>query len=102
MGIVELIQTILVSGVAVTMATQFLKSRFVPIQFSRFPRLTALALSIVATAIAVWQQCGGTAESCQAYITGPVDYISAVLGSLLIATITYNNVVPTDKSRSKY
>lgn len=101
MAVVDLVQTILLSGVATTAATELLKSKYVPVQFSKFPRLTALGVSVVATLFVAWQQCNGLAGGCQGVFTTPFDYAAAILGTLLVATVTYNNIVPNEQSKTK-
>lgn len=91
MGMVELIQTILVGGVATTLAVQFLKSKVIPVEFQRFPRLSALGVSVVAAVIAAYQQCSD--GSCSALVNQPIDYAGAVAGIFIVAVVTYNNVL---------
>lgn len=93
MEVVEFLQTILVGGFATTLAVQFLKSNLIPVRFQQYPRLTALGASIVATLVAVWQQCETVVEGCQALVQQPADYVAAVAGIFLIAVVAYNNVL---------
>ncbi len=93
MDVVNFLQAILVGGVATTLAVQLLKSNFIPVQFQAYPRLTALGVSIVATAVTIWQQCQTVVAGCQAFLQQPVDYIAAVAGVFLIAVVTYNAVL---------
>lgn len=93
MEVVEFIQTILVGGVATTLAVQFLKSNFIPVQFEKYPRLTAFGAALVATGVAVWQKCADVVEGCQALLQQPLDYAAAVAGIFLIAVVAYNNVL---------
>lgn len=102
MAVVDLIQTILISGVATTMATQLLKSKLVPVQFQKFPRLTALLVAIGSTVFVAYQQCNGLEKGCQGLFTNPMDYLAAVVGTLLVATLTYNNIVEVKGSSTKY
>jgi hypothetical protein len=101
MGVVDLVQTMLVSGVATTVATQLLKSKYIPIQFQKFPRVTALFVSIGATVFVAWQQCNDLATGCSGLLTSPIDWTAAVLGTLLVSTLTYNNIVNVEGSRTK-
>lgn len=99
MEVVEFIQTILVGGVATTLAVQFLKSNFIPVQFEKYPRLTAFAVSIVATIVAVWQKCQDVVAGCQTLLQQPLDYAAAVAGIFLIAVVAYNNVLRDKPNR---
>jgi len=91
--VINFIQVILVGGFATTLAVQFLKSNFIPIQFQKYPRLTAFGVSILATAVAVWQQCQNIVAGCQTLVQQPLDYAAAVAGIFLIAVVTYNAVL---------
>lgn len=93
MEVVEFLQTVLVGGVATTLAVQFLKSNLIPVQFQKYPRLTAFGASVIATLVAVWQNCQDVVEGCQALLQQPLDYAAAVAGIFLIAVVAYNNVL---------
>jgi hypothetical protein len=94
MQVVEFLQTIIVSGAAVTLIVQFLKSNFIPPQiFNKYPRLTTFAASIVATLVAVWQKCQDVVAGCQSLLQQPLDYAAAVIGIFIIAVVLYNNVL---------
>ncbi len=100
MNVVEFLQTVVVSGAAVTVIVQFLKSNFVPATiFNRYPRLTTFVASILATLVAVWQKCQDVVAGCQSLLQQPLDYVAAVVGIFLIAVILYNNVL-RDKPQS--
>lgn len=91
MGIVELVQTILVGGVATTFAVQILKSKMVPVAFQNYPRLSAFGASIIASSVAAYQQCSD--GSCSALVNQPLDYAAAVAGVFIVSVVTYNNVL---------
>lgn len=93
MQVIEFIQTILVGGVATTLAVQFLKSNIVPLQFQKYPRLTAFGVSVVATGVAIWQKCQDVVAGCQTLVQQPLDYAAAVAGIFLIAVVAYNNIL---------
>jgi len=93
MQVIDFIQVILVGGVATTIAVQFLKSNFIPVQFEKYPRLTAFGVSVLATVVAVWQQCQNIVTGCQSLLQQPLDYAAAVAGIFLIAVVTYNAVL---------
>lgn len=93
MQVIEFLQVILVGGVTTTLAVQFLKSNFIPVQFQKYPRLTAFGVSVLATVIAIWQKCQDVVAGCQSLLQQPLDYAAAVAGIFLIAVITYNAVL---------
>lgn len=93
MEVVEFIQTILVGGLATTLAVQFLKSNLIPMRFQDYPRLSALGVAIVATLVTIWRECESLVGGCEALVNQPVDYVAAVIGVFLVATVAYNNVM---------
>lgn len=94
MNVVDFLQTIVVSGAAVTMLVQFLKSNFVPPQiFNKYPRLTTFLASVAVTAFVAWQKCNDIVAGCQSLFQQPLDYVAAVIGIFLIAVTLYNNVL---------
>jgi len=99
MQVIEFLQVILVGGVTTTLAVQFLKSNFIPVQFEKYPRLTAFGVSVLATVVAVWQKCQDVVAGCQTLLQQPLDYAAAVAGIFLIAVVTYNAVL-RDKPQS--
>lgn len=88
--VINFIQVLLVGGFATTIAVQFLKSNFIPVQFQKYPRLTAFGVSILATVVAVWQQCQNVVAGCQTLLQQPLDYVAATIGIFLVAIVTYN------------
>lgn len=99
MQVIEFLQVILVGGMATTLAVQFLKSNFIPVQFQKYPRLTAFGVSVLATGVAVWQKCQDVVAGCQTLLQQPLDYAAAIAGIFLIAVVTYNAVL-RDKPQS--
>jgi len=98
MNVIEFLQTITVSGAAVTVFVQFLKSNFVPATvFNKYPRLTTLASSVAVTAFVAWQKCQTIVAGCQSLFQQPMDYVAAVVGVFMIAVILYNNVLRETK-----
>ncbi len=94
MNVVEFLQTIVVSGAAVTAVVQFLKSNFVPSTvFNKYPRLTTFFASVGATLVIVFKQCQEVAGGCQSLVHTPLDYVAAIAGIFLIAVVLYNNVL---------
>jgi hypothetical protein len=83
----QLIQSILVSGVASTYATQILKSSLVPVPFQKSPRLTAFIVSLIASAVAVMQ--GGIDFD---KLRDWTDYLPVLCGTLIVAAATYKVV----------
>src|SRR5690349_11956927 len=87
MQITQLVQSILVSGTATTLATQVLKSKYLPIPAEKSPRLTAFVVSLVASGIAVWQAGIGPTR-----LTSWTDWLTAAGGTRTVPAATYHAV----------
>lgn len=84
----EIVQSVLAGGIATTYATQILKNRYVPIPVTSHPRITAAAVSLVASVIAVTQ--------AGVDLTNLGDWVGAVsvfAGILLVASNAYHQIV---------
>lgn len=80
--------TVIVAGVATTIATSLLKSKLIPVAFQNFPRLTAFVVSIIASVIAYSQK----GIQISTFAVDPVQSVSYILAVFLMASITYNNI----------
>lgn len=88
MDLLEFIQSSLLAGAATTLATQILKSPAIPIPAQHHPKLTAVIVSMVAAGMVVYQ---GVHNS---YATFDVlEWATVSIATLLIAVVTYNNIV---------
>lgn len=83
----QMFATLIVSGVSVAIAVEVLKSNLIPVQFQKFPRLTALGASIVASVIAVY-----TSPIKEVVVDTPVEWVAVVAGTLILSAITYNQI----------
>lgn len=92
----NLFSAIVVSGVSVTIAVEILKSKFIPVEFQKYPRVTALVASIIASIAAV-----AYSPINQIAIDTPIEWVSVVAGTLLVSAFTYNNIFKTDKPTYK-
>lgn len=87
-----LLNTVLIGGVATAVVTELLKHPAVAFPAQKFPRLTALVLSVVASVIAVWQTGFDYTQ-----VTGWAGWIVMVLGIFLISAATYRAVLKSRK-----
>lgn len=88
METITLFQSILVGGVATTLATQILKSPIVTfIKAEKYPRLTALVVSVIAAVATIANQ-GLSLKSLAV-----IDVATVVVGTLLVAAATYNHLL---------
>src|SRR3954447_1819474 len=87
MTLTQLVQSILVSGTATTIAVQMMKSQIFPFPAEKSPRLTAFVVSLIASAIAVMQ--GGFDFT---RLTDWTSYLPVVCGTFFISAITYEKV----------
>ena len=83
----NLLNYILVSGGATVIATQILKSKYIPIQFEKYPKETTFAVSVIAAIIAEYQ-----AHVSFNWHNLP-SLLSMFVGTILIAVLTYNHFV---------
>ena len=84
-----LLSGILLGGGASMLATQLLKSDFVPIPFQRHKRATAVFMSLLASIITEWQ----------AHVTVDIHNLPSLavvfVGTLWIAVSVYNHLLNT-------
>lgn len=85
---VEFFKAILLSGVATTMAVEVLKSKYIPIAFQNYKRLTTIGVSVAASVFAVFSHDPSTLG-----VDSWPDVAAIFSGTLLIAVVTYNNLL---------
>lgn len=83
----EIFGAIIVSGVATSVAVEILKSKYIPVQFQKYPRLTALVVALVASVVAVYNSPVKTI-----IVDTPIEWVGLVAGVLIVASVTYNNI----------
>lgn len=84
---VEFFSTIVVSGVATTLATQMLKSSMIPVPVEDYPRISAGVVSILATFGSIY------VSDASLMVNSFIDWTAFVVGTFLVSVITYNNVL---------
>lgn len=84
-----LLSGILLGGGASMLATQLLKSKFVPIQFEKYPRATAAIVSLIASIITEWQ--ANVVINLHSLPSLGVVFV----GTLWIAVSVYNHLLNT-------
>lgn len=77
---------VLVGGGATILATQFLKSKYIPVQFEKYPRWTAGVISLVAAIITEWH-AGIRLDFSNLPALGAV-----FVGTLWVAVSVYNHI----------
>lgn len=85
----DVMKYVVLSGVATTVATQILKHPSIPVPAKRYPVQTAAVVSLLASGFAFWQRCNEVSCSLLSW----TDYVFAAVGTLIVATLTYNNVI---------
>jgi len=90
MDTASLAQVAILSGTAVTLVTEILKSKYIPIPAQKYKRITALVLSFGASAYAVgsYDQVNFTTLSWQSLV-------SLGLLTFLVSSVTYTQIVKT-------
>lgn len=86
MDVQNLFSSILVGGGATVIATQLLKSKYIPIAFQNHPQWTAALVSLVAAIIAEWQ-AGVSVD----YHNLP-NLAAVFVGTLWVAISVYNHL----------
>jgi hypothetical protein len=87
MNTTTLVESILVSGTATTLAVQMLKSKLIPVPAEHSPRLTAFVVSLIASGIAGWQ-----ADIDPTKLTSWTDWLTVACGTLIVSAATYHAV----------
>ncbi len=85
---ISLFGAIILSGIAVTIATEISKLKvlsFIPAE--KYPRLTAAIYSLIAAGVCLYN------SSVNFVIDSWVGYVALALGTLLVAAVTFNNLV---------
>ncbi len=88
MNTVMLIQSLIVGGTATALATELLKSPYIPVPAQKYPRVTALIVSIIASVVAVMQS-GFNATTLHSWTDG----LALVCGTLIVSSVTYNQLI---------
>lgn len=81
-------QATLLSGLAVTLATELLKSKYIPVPAKAHPRTTALVLSLVASVVEVYQYNSTHLVALSAHA-----FIALAFLVLLVAAMTYDHII---------
>ena len=84
---VEFFVAIYLSGVGVAYVTQALKAKSIPVPAQKYPRTTALVLSLVATLISIY------VANIDLIISAVWQIVVMVIGILLISALTYRRII---------
>jgi hypothetical protein len=80
------VQYILLGGGATLVGTQILKSKYIPIQFEKYPRTTAAVVSLIAAVVTIYQ------AHIAINLNSMANLAAAFVGILLVAISTYNHL----------
>jgi hypothetical protein len=75
------------SGVGVTVATQILKAKYIPVPAQKYPRLVAAVASVIATFVAIY------ASGLHFVLVGWWQWLAFGVGSFVVSAMTYNHIV---------
>lgn len=81
--LVTYFSSMIVAGVSVSVATNILKSNMIPIPAEQYPRLTAAALSVVGSVVAIYLSDSSPA------LNSWYDYAAFTVGVLIVSAVTY-------------
>ena len=83
-----LTEAVVLSATAVTLVTEILKSRFIPLPAQKYPRMTALVLSLGTSLYTVWQYNGSHFTT-----VGYTGWLTLGVLTLLVSSMTYNHII---------
>lgn len=86
MDIQTLVTASLAGGVTTTLATEILKSKYIPVQAQKYPRTTAAIIAAGVSGYVVYQQS-------HALLSDWHNWVMLGIATLLVASITYTHVV---------
>ena len=92
MDLTYLTQAVALSGLAVTLVTEILKSKYIPVPAQKYKRFTALVLSIGASGYVTYQYGQQTFVTVTWQTWGILAFLT-----LLVSAITYNQIVKTSQ-----
>lgn len=92
--VVTFFTAIIVGGVGTTAAVQLLKLDILGGVAKKYPRLTNVVVSLIASLVAVYN------SSLDLVIHGVWQTVAFAIGIFVVAAITYNNVVKTSDESS--
>lgn len=92
---VEFFSALLLSGVTVTLATQLLKSNYIPLPAQKYPRVVAGIASALGTLAALYL------SNLHLLLNNLFEYAAFGVGVFLISVFTYNHVVKTLSTSNK-
>ena len=92
MDITYLVESVLVSGTATTLAVQIMKSRYFPLPVERSPRLSAFIVSVIASVITV-TQVGVDWNNLHDW----TQILPVVCGTLIVSAATYKAIYQEPK-----
>lgn len=88
MDLTAFAQAAILSGTAVTLVTEVLKSKVIPIPVTSHPRLTALVLSVLASLYTVYQY-----NVVNIVAINWTQLVALVALTVLVSAMTYNHVI---------
>lgn len=85
-SVVQFVQAGIVGGGLITPAVvEALKSKYIPVQAQKYPRFTALVVSVVVSGYYVYKHNGDKIASGQ--------WLPLAIVTLVMAAVTYNHVI---------
>lgn len=87
--VVQLFSGILLSGVATTTATQLLKLNFIPIPVTKYPRLSAAVVAVLASLVTIYN------TNLELVLDNWVQVVAFMVGVFITSVVVYNAVIKT-------
>lgn len=84
---VSFFMAMLLSGVVVALATEVLKLKWIPLPVQKYPRISAVVASLLASVICLYN------SSVNFVINSWVGWLALAVGTLIVSAITYNQLI---------
>lgn len=88
MDLIEIFKAVILGGSATVIATQIMKWNVIPIPADKYPKVVAAITALIAAGVSVYQY-----DQTILTVGGFWNWITVAVGTLIVAAITYNNIV---------
>jgi hypothetical protein len=78
---------LIVSGAGSSIAVQLLKLDWFPLLVSRYPRVTNMIISIIASLVAIYT------SGIDFVLVTPLQYVAFMIGTMIFSAFTYKNIL---------
>lgn len=90
---IVIFSALIVSGTGTSIALQLLKLDWFPVAVSRYPRLTNIIVSLIASLIAIYS------AGINLVLVTPFQYLAFIIGTAIFSAFTYKNLLKGTTSK---